>query len=69
MNLNIDSKTLEACLKSVDELGGTIYRNICTGKQTYVEWGSGTWILFIAALAMAIATVFAFYKMTKDMIW
>ena len=53
MNINLDSKTLEQCLKEVNNIGGTIYRNICTGESKFVEWGTGDWAGY-TALALIV---------------
>ena len=39
INLNLDAKTLEQCLKSINHFGGVTYQNICSGIQTFVPWG------------------------------
>lgn len=47
INVNLDSKTLEQCLKGVSDFGGTTYQNICTGETNYVDWGSADWFLVV----------------------
>lgn len=46
-NLNIDSKTLDACLKSINQIGSTVYQNVCTGQNATVPWGSLDWFLIV----------------------
>ena len=59
VNLNIDAKTLEQCLKSTSNFGETILRNICTGQTTTVPWGSVDWALaiFLCLLGAAVLGV------------
>ena len=54
LNLNIDSKTLDACLKSINQIGGTTYQNICTGQSAYVGWGSVDWFGALLILSFII---------------
>ena len=69
LNLNIDSRSLDQCLKTIENLGSTAYQNICTGQLVSVPWGFFTWFsaIFLAlfvivvalfALAVFIASVF-----------
>lgn len=58
MDINLDQKSLEMCLKEINDIGGTVYKNICTGQETYVVWGTLGWfslvgvgLLFLAFLA------------------
>jgi len=59
LNLNIDQKTLEMCLKTIDNIGSTTYQNICTGQSTVVQWGSAQWGTLFGVIIM-ITTVFSF---------
>ena len=55
LNLNLDSKTLEACLKTVNSWGETTYQNICTGASVTVPWGQ---MDYVPALLGALLVVF-----------
>ena len=55
VNLNVDAKTLEQCLKSTSNFGETIYRNICTGAQTAVAWGSVDWTIALVLTGLGVA--------------
>lgn len=59
VDLNIDQKTLEACLKSINNIGGTVYQNICTGQEKFVPWGSADWlgVIFITGLVITLIWV------------
>ncbi len=57
LNLNVDAKTLEQCLKSVSDFGGTTYQNICTGASNFVAWGSVDWVLTVFILLIALGSV------------
>lgn len=66
MNLNIDSKTLEACLKTINNVGSTTYQNICTGEATVVPWGVLDWIsnsifLIIGLIFLLLGLAFSVY--------
>lgn len=60
INLNQDIQTLDACLKSINNLGSTTYQNICTGEVSQVMWGGmdwavgGLWIMLSMLLIVMI---------------
>lgn len=70
LNLNIDSKTLEQCLKSISDFGGTTYQNICTGASNYVAWGGADWflaiILCILGAGFALVMLAIFFRVLTD---
>lgn len=57
MQIDLNQQNLEACLKEVNNIGGTIYQNICTGQSNYVPWGTGDWLFILGALFFMISTV------------
>jgi hypothetical protein len=57
LNLNIDAKTLEQCLKATTNFGGTIYTNICTGTQSVIPWGTADWALGVFLLVIGVGVV------------
>ena len=70
VNLNIDAKTLEQCLKSISNWGETIYQNICTGQSSSVTWGTmdfvGTTILTIFGVTFVLIFVVFLIKVILD---
>ena len=64
-NLNIDSKTLEQCLKSITNFGNTVYQNICTGQVTSVAWGNADWFLGIFLVCLGIGVLIGVYVFIK----
>jgi hypothetical protein len=63
LNLNIDGKTLEMCLKSISNFVGTTYQNICNGTVNYVAWGGADWFLAILLSLLGIIVVVMFLGM------
>ena len=59
-NLNIDSQTLEQCLKSINHFGSTTYQNICNGQSSVVAWGGLDWFgaVFLVVSGIAISLWF-----------
>ena len=55
INLNIDSKTLEMCLKGVSNFGSTTYMNICNGQSAIIPMGGMDWVLTILLVVGALA--------------
>lgn len=54
MNINLDQRTLDMCLKEINNIGSTTYQNICTGQSTVVPWGVGNWIGSIIQLLLGV---------------
>ena len=46
LNLNIDQKTLDACLKSINGFTHITYQNICTGQSVSVPTGPLDYFFF-----------------------
>jgi len=42
VDINLNQNTAQ-CIKAVENIGSTVYTNICTGTSTVVPWGSSTW--------------------------
>lgn len=70
VNVILDSKTLEQCLKTVSSFGQTTYHNLCTGVQYDLPWGTVDWALCLFLLACGIsvlgAIIAVFYLMVSD---
>lgn len=69
LNLNLDSQTLEACLKEVSNLGSTRFINICNGQENIIPWGSADWILAIFLIASVGALALALLGMAWRVIF
>ncbi len=54
INLNLDAKTLEACIKETYNFGANIYTNICDGSVTNVPWGSLDWFMLALLFGLLI---------------
>ena len=54
VNLNMDTKTLEACLKAVHNIGSTKYVNICTDTVHSVPWGTMEWCELLFPISVGI---------------
>jgi len=58
-NLNLNSTE---CIARASDIGGTLIRNVCSGAQSYVPWGSGDWALavVVGGLVALVFGIFAF---------
>lgn len=54
LNLNVDSRTLEACLKTINNFGSTVQQNICTGQSVSIPWEGLDWVIVIVIFAFAL---------------
>jgi hypothetical protein len=62
LNLDIDTKTLEQCLKEISHIGGTTYQNICTGENVFVPWGTLDWIVVLGLGLLGLVSLGIFIK-------
>lgn len=48
------------CIQTTNNIGSTIYQNICNGTVNTVYWGTGDWLgaIFISLLLLFIITIF-----------
>ena len=66
INLNLESKTLEACIKQTYDIGANVYTNICTGQVSEVPWGSLDWAAIGFATAVLASTIYMIIKMIRN---
>jgi len=68
MDINLDSKTLEACTKTVSSIGSTTYYNICNGSHVVIPWGSADWFGAAVLTLVGVAIIAAFIGLGV-MVW
>ena len=56
MDNKIDFNNNE-CIKSYDNIGSTVYVNICENQTTSIPWGSSDWICFLLVTSIAIVFI------------
>jgi len=66
--LNIDSQTLDQCLKTTMNFGEFIIRNICTGQVYTIPFGGMDWVIAIGLLAAGFGLVLMFFAMAISII-
>lgn len=68
VNLNVDQKTLDMCIKSTSNWGHTLYTNICNGESYVIQAGSFDWTITIVFLVLGVgiglSLIAMFLKMT-----
>lgn len=62
-NLN---QNVADCLKSISDIGKTVYQNVCNGTQSIVPWGTADWFMAICAAILAILLITMFSWMLHD---
>lgn len=45
------------CIQSQNQITGTSYVNICTGKTTFVPYGNGDWLGVILSVGIMIGVL------------
>lgn len=63
LNLNIDQKTLEACLKPIQNITNTTYQNVCTGQSVIVPAGTFDYVIFF--LFIVPVSIFIILELAK----
>ena len=53
--INLNSQTVD-CVKNIENVGSTIYMNICNGNHVVVPWGVMDW-LGIGCLVIALVAI------------
>lgn len=66
-NLNLDSQTLEQCLKTTSKFGETVYTNICTGQSYAIPMGGLDWLLVIGTLLLGVTFILVLLAMLKSL--
>jgi len=54
VNLNLDSQTLEQCLKTVSNFGNSKLINICNGQINIIPWGTVDWLVAIILIIIGL---------------
>ena len=65
-NINVNAKTIDMCLKSINNVGSTTYENICTNQNYTVAWGGMDWFCFLFVGVLTILFILFFVGMLKD---
>lgn len=60
-NLNLDTKTLEQCLKTVSHFGSNEIHNICNGQIDIIPWGGADWLGYAVLFAICISVALMFF--------
>lgn len=66
VNLAVDAKTLDACLKKISNIGSTVYRNSCTGQDVVIPWGSVDWLGAVLISGLTLTVIVAAVVLTRD---
>ncbi len=59
LNVNASTQALGECLKEINNIGSTVYHNICNGQSNIVPWGTADWAagIFISLLFVVMLIV------------
>lgn len=66
VNLNVDQKTLDMCIKEVNNFTSTTFVNICNGQSSIVPTGTFDYFMFFGALAFFGTILFVLWKVILD---
>lgn len=55
------------CLKSISNIGGTTYKNLCEGSVHYVQWGNIDWVAFSFICLLFITMVYILIWIYRDL--
>ena len=69
-NINLNTESVQECLKTVNNWGETIHQNVCNGASATVPWGGMDYFLAIGIIAFVVIFVLmlavAVFKMAFD---
>ena len=54
------------CIKEQNNIGETIYHNICNNETNKITWGSDTWVGIIMVFIIFILVIIALIKFILD---
>lgn len=54
------------CIKEKNNIGETIYHNICTNETHKISWGSDTWIGVVMLFIIFVLIIIALIKSIFD---
>ena len=55
------------CIKEENNVGETIYYNICNNETHKIKWGSDTWIGVIMAFIVVVLFIILLIKLILDL--
>ena len=61
-SINLSSQNVADCLKSIGNIGNTVYQNVCNGTYSTVPWGTGDWLGFGLFAFVLCGIIFLIYK-------
>lgn len=61
------NQNIAHCIRSTNDLGRTTVRNICSGTESIVPWGSLDWIVFVGVSAVVLGCFLMFASMAISM--
>ena len=61
----IDLNNVSDCIKTANNIGNTVYINICTGQSHVVYWGNLDWGQIIFMVAFIVGVLSLISKVTK----
>ena len=63
INSSFDFQGTTACIQSINNIGNTIYTNICTGVVKTVPWGNLDWTLAVIGTALGVLIIGSFINL------
>lgn len=70
VNLNIDQKTLDMCIKTINNFTSTTYQNICNGQSVTLPTGIYDYIMFFTGagiiLFLGVLAAIVWFKVVFD---
>ncbi len=65
MELNLNAAE---CIKAISNIGETTYRNICTGTEAVVPWGSADWFNGVGPIVAAAIVSIGFVWFVRALV-
>lgn len=66
INSSFDFQGTTSCIQQINNIGNTVYTNICTGSIKTVPWGSLDWTLAVSCVLLVIAIGLLFKNLLSE---
>ena len=64
--MNNESYLYSSCVKTYEQIGETVYYNLCTGENQTLPWGVTGWFLFISLMIIALLIIVGMIAIIKE---
>lgn len=64
--MNNESYLYSSCVETYEQIGETVYYNLCTGENQTLPWGIMGWTFFISLITISLFVIVGLICIIKD---